>query len=151
MVKILNDLDSVEKSDGSSIGEHQINSISNFDSNHKQNLFNQNPSPVLYKPQKINFNTIIEIKNHTIQDNNRADLPHTKVCISPILETKNPESLRKSTYYSVDEFIDELIECQKTVILSDVCNKIDALALLKAEYESRNLPLMELYEFRTDP
>ena len=54
-------------------------------------------------------------------------------------------------FYSVDEFIDELIEGQKTVILSDVCNKIDALALLKAEYESRNLPPIELYEFRRDP
>ena len=39
-----------------------------FDSYHKQNLFNQNPSPVLYNPQKTNFNPISEIKNHTIHD-----------------------------------------------------------------------------------
>ena len=123
LAKILDNLDS----SSSSIDEHQINSRPKFDSNHKQNLFNQNPSPVLYNPQKTNFNLISEIKNHIIHHNNQTDLPHTKVCISPTLETKNPESLRKSTYYSVDEFIDELIEGQETIISSDACNKFDAL------------------------
>ena len=59
--------------------------------------------------------------------------------------------MRKSTYYSVDEFIDKLIEVQKTVISSEVCHKFDTLTFLKAEYESGNLPPIELYEFRRDP
>ena len=42
----------------------------NFDSNHKPNLFNQNACPLLYMPQKTNFNPISEIKSHTIQYNN---------------------------------------------------------------------------------
>ena len=115
LAKIL-ELDSVEKSNSSSIDEHQINSRSNFDSNHKQNLFNQ----------KTKFYPISEIKNHTIQHNNQTDPPHTKACISPILETKNPQSLRKSTYYSFPEFIDALTEGQETIMSSDVCNKFDA-------------------------
>ena len=94
-------------------------------------MFNQNPSQVLYNPQKTNFNPISEIKNHTIQRNNQKDPPHAKVCISPTLETKNPELLRKSTYCSVDEFIDEVIEGQETVISSDVCKKFDTLTFLK--------------------
>ena len=121
LAKILDDLDSVEQSNNSSIDEHQINSKPKIDSNHKQNLLNQNPSPLLYKPQKTIFNLISEIKNHTIQHNIQTDPPHTKACISPTLETKNPELLRKSTYYSVDEFIDELIEGQETIISSEVC------------------------------
>ena len=114
-------------------------------------MFNQNPSPVLYNPQKTNFNLISEIKNHTIHHNNQTDPPHTKACISPTLETKNPESLRKSTYYSADEFIDELIEGQETIISSDACNKFTPLTFLKAEYESCNLPPIELYKFSGDP
>ena len=141
--KVLDDLDSVEKRDNSSIDKHQINSRPKFDSNHKQNLLNQNPSPVLYNPQKTNFNPISEIKNH---HNNQTDPLDTKACISPTLETKNPESLSKSTYYSVDEFIDELIEGQETIISSDVCNKFDAVTFLKAF-----LPTIELYKFSGDP
>ena len=87
------DLESVEKSEISSIDEYQINSRPKFDSSHKQNLFSQNPSALLHNPQKTIFNTISEIKKHTIQHNNNTDPPHAKACISPILETKNPESL----------------------------------------------------------
>ena len=54
--------------------------------------------------------------------NKKTDSPRTKASISPTLETKNPELLSKSTYYSVDEFIDELIEGQETIISSDVTN-----------------------------
>ena len=140
--KVLDDLDSVEKRDNSSIDKHQINSRPKFDSNHKQNLFNQSPSPVLYNPQKINFNPISEIKNH---HNNQTDPLYTKAYISPTLETKNPESLSKSTYYSVDEFIDERIEGQETLISSDVSNKFDAVTFLKAF-----LPTIELYKFSGD-
>ena len=110
LAKILDDLESVEKSDSSSIDEYQINSRPKFDSNHKQNLFNKNPSPLLNSPQKTIYNTINETKKHTIQHNNKTDPPHFKACISLTLKTKNPELLRKSTYYSVDEFIDEIIE-----------------------------------------
>ena len=85
------------------------------------------------------------------KSNSQTDSPHTKACISPTLETKNPELLRKSTYYSFDEFIDEHIEGQETIISSDACNKFDALTFLKAEYESRNLPPIELYKFSGDP
>ena len=120
LAKILDDLVSVEKSDSSSIDEHQINSRRKFDSNHKQNFFNQNPSPELYNPQKASFNPNSDIKNHTIRYNNQIDPPHIKAYILPTLETKNPESLRKSTYYSVDKFIDELIEGQETIMSSDV-------------------------------
>ena len=133
------------------IDEYQINSRPKFDSNHKQNLFNKNPSPLLHSPQKTIYNTVNEIKKHTIQHNNKTDPLHTKACISLTLKTKNPELLRKSTYYSVDEFIDEIIEGQETIISSDVCNKFDALTFLKAEYESRNLPPIELYKFSGDP
>ena len=73
------------------------------------------------------------------------------MCILPILETKSPESLRKSTYYSVDEFIDKLIEGQETIISSDVCNKFDVLTFLIAEYESPNLPPIELHKVNGDP
>ena len=73
------------------------------------------------------------------------------MCILPILETKNPESLRKSTYYSVDEFIDKLIEGQETIISSDVCNKFDVLTFLIVEYESRNLPPIEFHKVNGDP
>ena len=151
LAKILDDLESVEKSDSSSIDEYQINSRPKFDSNHKQDLFDQNPSPLLHNPQKTIFNTSSEIKKHIIQYNNKTDPPHTKACISPTLETNNLESLRKTTYYSVDEFIDELNEGQETMISSDVCNKFDALTFLKAAYESRNLPSIELYKFSGDP
>ena len=91
------------------------------------------------------------MKNHTIQYNNQTDPPHTKACISPTLEYENSESLTKSTYYSVDEFIDELTEGQETIILSDVCDNFDALTFLKAEYESRNLPSIELYKIQWRP
>ena len=37
------------------------------------------------------------------------------------------------------------------MISSDVCNKFDALMFLKAAYESRNLPSIELYKFSGDP
>ena len=151
LAKILNDLNSVEKSGSSSFDKHQINSRPKFDSNHKQNLFNQNPPPLYITPKKTNFYPISEIKDHTIQHNNETDPPHTKVCISPTLETNNPWSLRKSTYYSVDKFIDELIEGQETIILRDVCNKFDAVTFLKGEYKSRNLPPIELYKFSGDP
>ena len=114
-------------------------------------MFNQIPSPVLYNPQKTNFNPISEIKTHTIQHNNQTDPPHRKACISPTLETKNLESSRKSTYCSVDEFIDELLEGQETIISSDICKKFDALTFLKVEYKSRNLPPIELYKFSRDP
>ena len=123
----------------------------NFDSNHKPNVFNQNSCPLLYMPQKTNFNPIIEIKSHTIQHNNQADSRHTNLCFSPTLETKNPESLRTSTYYSVSEFIDKLIEGKETIISSDNCNKYDALTFLKVEQEPRNLPPIELYKFSGDP
>ena len=114
-------------------------------------MFNQIPSPVLYNPQKTNFNPISEIKNHTIQHNNQTDPPYRKACISPTLETKNLESSRKSTYCSVDEFIDEILEGQETIISSDICKKFDALTFLKVEYKSRNLPPIELYKFSRDP
>ena len=65
-------------------------------------MFNQKPCPLLYNPQKTIFNPISEIKNHTIQHSNQTDPPHAKAFISPTLDTKNPESLRMSTYYSVD-------------------------------------------------
>ena len=114
-------------------------------------MFDQNPSPLLHNPQKTIFNTTSEIKKHTIQYNNKTDPPHTKACISPTLETNNLESLTKTTYYRVDEFIDELNEGQETMISSDVCSKFDALMFLKAAYESRNLPSIELYKFSGDP
>ena len=114
-------------------------------------MFHQNPSPLLHNPQKTIFNTTSEIKEHIIQYNNKTDPPHTKACISPALETNNLESMRKTTYYSVDEFIDELNEGQETMISSDVCNKFDALTFLKAAYESRNLPSVELYKVSGDP
>ena len=151
LAKILDNIESVEKSDSNSIDEYQINSRPKFDSNHKQNLFNQNPSPLLHNPQKKNFNITSEIKKHTIHHNSKTDPPRTKPFISPTLETKNPELPRKSTYYSVDDFIDELIEGQETIISSDVCNKFDALTFSKAEYESRNLPPIKLYKFSGDP
>ena len=69
-------------------------------------MFNQNPSPLLHYPQKTIFNNTSEIKKYSIHRNNKMDPPSTKACISLTLETKNPELLRKSTYYSVDEFID---------------------------------------------
>ena len=59
--------------------------------------------------------------------------------------------MRKSTYYSVDEFIDELIVSQETILLSDICCKFGASTFLKVEYESRNLPPIELYKFSEDP
>ena len=114
-------------------------------------MFNQHQSPLLYNPQKTNFNPITEIENHTIQHNNQTDPPHTKPCTSSTLETKNPEPLRKSTYYSIDEFIDDLIVGQETVISNDVCNEFDALTFLKAEYKSPNLPPIERYKFSGDP
>ena len=58
--------------------------------------------------------------------------------------------MRKLTYYCVDEFTDKLIEGQETIISSDVCNKFDALTFLKAEYESRNLPPIQLSKFSGD-
>ena len=146
LAKFLDDLESVEKSDSSSIDEYQINSRPKFDSNHKQNLFNQNPSPLLHNPQKTVFNTTSEIKKHTIKYNDKTDPPHKKACISPALETNNLDSLRKTAYYSA-----KLNEGQETLILSDACNKFDALTFLKAEYESRNLPSIELYKFSGDP
>ena len=122
LAKILDDLESVEKSDSSSIDEYQINGRPKFGSNLKQKLFNQNPSPLLHNPQERIFNITSEIKKHAVHQNNKTDPPRTKACISPTLETKNPELLRKSTYYSADEFIDELIEGQETIISSDVTN-----------------------------
>ena len=50
-----------------------------------------------------------------MQHNNQADPAHTDTCISPTLETKNPESFRKSIYYSFDEFIEEFVEGQETI------------------------------------
>ena len=85
-------------------------------------MFNQNPSPLLHNPQERIFNITSEIKKHAVHQNKKTDPPCTKACISPTLETKNPELLRKSTYYSADEFIDELIEGQETIISSDVTN-----------------------------
>ena len=39
----------------------------------------------------------------------------------------------------------------RDIISSDLCNKFDALTFLKAEYESRNLPAIELYKISGDP
>ena len=78
LAKILDDLESVEKIGSSSIDEYQINSRQKFDSNHKQNLFNQNPSPLLHNPQKTIFNNTSEIKKHAIHPNNKTDPPRTK-------------------------------------------------------------------------
>ena len=50
--------------------------------------------------------------------------------------------MRKSTYYSVDEFIDELWRSRDYNI---------ALTFLKAEYERRNLPPIEFYKSSGDP
>ena len=61
-----------------------------------------------------------------------------KACILPSSETirkseqHSPESLRKSTYYIVDEFKEKPIEGQETIVLSDICNKSDASTFLKA-------------------
>ena len=73
LAKILDDLESVEKIGSSSIDEYQINSRQKFDSNHKQNLFNQNPSPLLRNPQKTIFNNTSKIKKHAIHHNNKME------------------------------------------------------------------------------
>ena len=73
LAKILDDLESVEKSGSSSIDEYQINSRQKFDSNHKQNLFNQNPSPLLRNPQKTIFNNTSKIKKHAIHHNKKME------------------------------------------------------------------------------
>ena len=73
LAKILDDLESVEKIGSSSIDEYQINSRPKFDSNHKQNLFNQNPSPLLRNPQKTIFNNTSKIKKHAIHHNNKME------------------------------------------------------------------------------
>ena len=83
LVKILDDLNNVEKSNSSSIDKHQINSKPKIDSSHKQNLFDQNPSPLLYNPQKTIFNPIGEIKNHTIQHNKQIHLIQRHVFYQP--------------------------------------------------------------------
>ena len=48
-------------------------------------------------------------------------------------------------------YIDKLIEGQETIISRDVCSRFDALTFLKAEYQWRNLPPIQLYKFSEDP
>lgn len=119
----------------------------------KKSLFNQNQkqNSQYYITQKNqNLTPISSVENHTIQHSNQTDLLHTKAYISPRLKTnKNsekytPVSLRKSTYYSIYHFIGKLTERQETIVSSDVCNKLDALILLKVEYELHNLPEIKL-------
>ena len=59
--------------------------------------------------------------------------------------------MRKSTYYSIYHFIGKLTEGQETIVSSDVCNKLDALILLKVEYELHNLPEIKLCKFSRAP
>ena len=69
--------------------------------------------------------------------------------LSPITKNrdKSPSVSKKRT---IDSFIDELVEYQDTSIPSEV-NFLSAQKVLQREFDSRNLPPIELKRFNGDP
>lgn len=155
IAKILDEIDDNESSDISSIDEYNIDSRTKIrrDSPYipKENnsqVLNTNANPV-YTP----VNKYRNITNE--QNNQNITLSHTNQDISDELDNSNKQHTINLTetvnHKSVDYFIDELVEGKETIISTDFCKHFDALTFLKAEYESRNLPPIELYKFSGDP